>query len=123
MHAELRQNSYDIDGDIESEITLDQDNIDTKDAEKRLAAKQNDSAKARLLLESLWDTQKSEELVGKASIYRQLREFRDIGVDRLIALAEQPSLPERSFKTVLNDLDALKAIPAEPDYPSEQSHG
>lgn len=121
VHAELRQNNYDMDGDIESEITLDQDNIDTKDVEKRLDAKQKNSAKARLLLQSLLDTQKSEELVGKASISRQLREFRDIGVDRLIALTEQPSLPERSFKTVLRDLDALKAIPAEPDYPSEQN--
>lgn len=120
VHAELRQNNYDMDGAIESEIILDQDNIDTKEVEKRLATKQNDSASARLLLQNLLDTQKSEELVGKASINRQLREFRDIGVDRLIALPEQPSLPERSFKAVLNDLDALKAIPAEPDYPSEQ---
>lgn len=121
VHAELRQNNYDMDGDIESEITLDQENIDTKDVERRLAAKQNDFANARLLLQSQLEKQKSEQLAGKASINRQLREFRDIGVDRLIALAEQPSIPERSSKAVLNDLDALKAIPAEPNYPLEQN--
>lgn len=120
VHTELRQNDYDMDGDIESEITLDQDNIDTKDVEKKLELIQKDSAKSRLELQSLLETQKSKDLVGKASINRQLREFRDVGVDRLIALTEQSSLPERSFKTVLNDLDALKAIPAEPEYPSEQ---
>lgn len=121
VHAELRQNNYDMDGEIESEITLDQDNIDTKDVEKRLEAKQADSAKARHILRNVLETQKSEELVRKASISRQLREFRDIDADSLIALTNQPPLPERSFKTVLNDLDALKSIPAEPDYPSEQN--
>jgi hypothetical protein len=121
VHAELRQNEYELDGDIESEITLDQENIDTKDAEKMLESIQKDSAKSRLQLQSLLETKKSEELVGKASINRQLREYRDIGVDRLIALTEQPPLPERTFKTVLGDLDALKAIPADPEYPTEQS--
>lgn len=121
VHAELRQNDYDMDGNIASEITLDQDNIDTKEVEKRLETKQKDSARFRLQLQSLFEKQKSEELVGKASINRQLREFREVGVDRLISLREQPSLSERSFKTILSDLDALKAIPAEPDYPTEQS--
>lgn len=121
VQAELRQNNYDMDGDIESEITLDHENIDTKDVEQRLDAKQTDSVNARLLLENKLEQQKSDELVRKASISRQLREFRDISVDPLIGSAEQPSLPERSFKSVLRDLDALKAIPAEPEYPSEQN--
>lgn len=121
VHTELRQNDYDMDGNIASEITLDQDNIDTEDVERRIEDKQRDSTRSRLQLQTLLEKKKTEQLVGKVSINRQLREFREVDVDRLIALSEQPSLPERSFKTVLSDLDALKAIPAEPEYPSEQN--
>lgn len=119
VHAELRQRNYDLDGNIENEIQLDQTNIDTKEVEQRLDTKQKDATKARMQLQSLLETQKAEELVGKASVKRQLREFASISVDSILSATTQPELPEPSFKAILSDLDALKSIPAEPDYPAE----
>ncbi len=121
VHHELRQNDYDMNGDIASEIILDQQNIDTKDVESRIETKQKDYHDSKMQLSELLEKKKIEELVDKASISRQLREFRDVEISSLVALREQPSLPDRSFKTILSDLDALKAIPAEPEYPLEQN--
>src|SRR3546814_11598483 len=71
----------------------------------------------RARFSNLLDKQKTEQLVEKASISRRLKEFTAIIPDEISALSEQPKLPERSFKSVLADLDALKSMPAEPEYP------
>lgn len=49
---------------------------------------------------------------------KRLKEYVDVDLERVLSAAEKPLLPTRSVKDILTDLDALKAIPAEPDYPS-----
>ena len=49
---------------------------------------------------------------------RQLSEYAALKIDGVLATDSQPLIPERSFKIIMSDLDALKSIPAEPDYPS-----
>src|SRR3546814_20325922 len=95
-------------GDIESEIQLDQADIDTKEVEERLDSKKKQLLTERARFSNLLDKQKTEQLVEKASISRRLKEFTAIIPDEISALSEQPKLPERSFKPVLADLDALK---------------
>lgn len=117
VHTDLRQRNYDMDGNIESEIRLDQTNIDTKDVEERLKSTQTELGKARVVLQGALETQKVEELANKAAVSKRLKEYVDVGLERVLSSAAQRALPLRSVKDILSDLDALKAIPAEPDYP------
>lgn len=118
VHEELLQRNYDLDGRIESEIQLDQTNISTKEIEQRIDQKQKDLSDGRSQLQKLLDKQKSDDLVGKALVNKQLREYSSITPDSVLSLTAQPSLPEHGFKAILADLDALKSLPAEPDYPN-----
>lgn len=117
VHAELRQRNFDMDGNIENEIRIDQVNIDTKDAQEKLATCEKASAKAKIVLQDGLETQKVEQLVNKAAVSKRLKEYMDCRVESVLAHVSQPTLPARAVKEILSDLDALKAIPAEPEYP------
>lgn len=117
VHSDLRQRNYDMDGNIESEIRLDQTNIDTKNVEERLRLKQREFGKARIVLQNVLDAQRVEELANKAAVSKRLKEYMDVSLERVLSSAAQPPPPPRSVKDILSDLDALKAIPAEPAYP------
>lgn len=117
VHSELRQQNFDLDGNIDNQIQLDQTNIDTKDVELKLNDAYDKAVQKRLELQRVFETAKTEELVGKASVRRQLSEYAALKIDSVLAARSQPSLPERSFKMIVSDLDALRSIPAEPDYP------
>lgn len=119
VHSELRQQNFDLDGNIDNQIRLDQTNIDTKDVELKLNGASEKATQKRLELQGALETAKTEELVGKASVRRQLSEYAALKIDGVLAASTQPSLPERSFKIIVSDLDALRSIPAEPDYPSQ----
>lgn len=117
VHSELRQQNYDLDGNIDNQIQLDQTNIDTRDVEQKLTAARVEATEKRRLLNDTLEAAKVEELVGKALVRRQLAEFAALKIDGVLSAKSQPALPERSFKTIVGDLDALRSIPAEPDYP------
>lgn len=118
VHSELRQSEYVVDGKIESEIAVDQANIDTKDAEAKVNQAAQAVAGARNRLSQALNTAKDDDLVNKAGINRRLAEFVEIQLDPMLELPEQPAEPARTFKDVLADLDALKSLPSEPDYPA-----
>lgn len=120
VHAELRQSNFVVNGNIESKITLDQSIISTKDAEEKLA-----QAEARLegLKRQLGQTVirvKEDQLATKAGVNKRLREYFNIQLPDLLANHfALPDRPPRSFGDVLSDLDTLKSVPAEPDYPDD----
>lgn len=117
VHSELRQQDFDPDGKIESQIQLDQSNIDTKGLElKRDSAKGHADTKT-VKLKGVLESAKTDELVGKASVRRQLSEYAALTIDRVLSKTHQPDLPDRSLKDIVGDLDSLKSIPAEPTYP------
>ncbi|MGV8856285.1 MAG: AAA family ATPase [Devosia sp.] len=118
VQTDLRQRNFDMDGNFDGEIQLDQINIDTTDAEKRLADATGEAHKKRADLAVRLESGKTDELVGKASVRRQLAEFGALKIDSVLSASQQPELPERTFKVVVSDLDALKSIPADPDYPA-----
>jgi wobble nucleotide-excising tRNase len=122
VHTELRQRNFDMDSNIDNEIRLDHTNIDTKDVQDRLAAKERELAEQQSQFGKALEAAKDVELVGKASVNKRLREYIDIAAKELLTKTEPPSGSERTFKRVLADLEALKAIPAEPDYPRPISH-
>src|SRR3546814_13055974 len=53
VHSELRRRDYDMDGDIESEIQLDQADIDKKEVEDRLDSKKKQILKGRARFSNL----------------------------------------------------------------------
>jgi wobble nucleotide-excising tRNase len=117
VHSELRQQNFDPDGNIENQIQLDQTTIDTKDLELKRDASKKQADTKRSELKGGLDAAKTDELVGKASVRRQLTEYAALTIDKVLAAAHQPELPDRSFKDIVSDLDSLKSIPAEPVYP------
>lgn len=120
VHAELRQTEFVVNGSIESKITLDHSIISTEEAEKKVKD-------AEALLTSLVadltqniKREKDEQLSAKAAINRRLAEFMNIELGEMLKSYQVlPEKPKQSFATILGDLDKLKSIPAEPDYPSE----
>ncbi|OYR15049.1 AAA domain protein [Brucella thiophenivorans] len=118
VHSELRLSNFVVNGNIESKIALDQSIINTKDAEEALARADSNLKKEITHLEQQTLQLKDQQLVSKAGINKRLREYGDI--ELLNLLKTHLSLPEqsaRSFGDVLNDLDRLRSLPTEPDYP------
>ncbi len=118
VHEELRERAYEIDGEIESQISVDSENIKLKDAQEALEKAVADEQAAASALRGKYEQEKLGELHGKAGINKQLKEYKALNLDSLLErFAEKPSPPEQSFAGILKDLDSLKAIPAEPVYP------
>jgi wobble nucleotide-excising tRNase len=120
VNAELRQSDFVVNGNIESKITLDQSIISTKDAEEKLAkAQERLDGLGRQLGQTVIKL-KEDQLATKAGVNKRLKEYINIQLPNLLATYQ--ALPEhltRSFGDVLGDLDSLKSVPAEPEYPSD----
>lgn len=118
VNNELRERSYEINGDIENQISVDSESIrlkDTQDALSNAVAGEQTTASA---LRKKYEQEKITELHDKAGINKQLREYRALVVDELLdRFTDKPASPDQSFTEILKDLDRLKAIPAEPSYP------
>ena len=120
VHAELRQTNFVVNGNIESKITLDHTIISTKDAEDKVEQAKTRLSETIAALESGLSKSKEEQLSVKAGVNRRLREYIAIQLSDLISGHNVlPAQPARNFGNVLSDLDALKSVPAEPDYPGD----
>lgn len=118
VHEELRERAYEIDGEIENQISVDSENIKLTEAQKALEKAVADEQAATTTLREKYENEKLAKLHEKAGINKQLREYKALNLESLLQrFTERPAPPERSFAGLLLDLDSLKAIPAEPDYP------
>lgn len=117
VHSELRQRNFDMDGNIESEIRLDQVNIDTKEAEEKFTENEKAISNARMMLQDNLEREKVEQLANKAAVSKRLKEYMDCDLESVLSHAIQPAPNSRSVKDIISDLDALKSIPTEPDCP------
>jgi wobble nucleotide-excising tRNase len=118
VHDELRQRMYEIDGEIENEISVDSENFKLRDAQEALAKAIQAEQDAFNALEKQLENEKVSELSGKAGISKHLREYRYLELPRLIErFTENPEPPEKSFAELLRDLDSLRSLPLEPAHP------
>lgn len=118
VQKELREREYNIDGEIENQISVDSENIKLKDAQEVLDKATADEQAATSTLREKYEQEKLVELNEKAGINKQLREYKALNLDGLLErFAEKPDPSAQSFADILRDLDSLKAIPAEPAYP------
>ena len=115
---ELRVRGYEIDGDIENEITVDSDNIEINEVSKDLEAAQTAFDVHRAKLAEAFETAKLAELATKAKVSKQLGDYKALTLDEVLqANEEKPTAAPNSLSAIIDQLDKLKAIPAEPDYP------
>lgn len=118
VQEELREQEYHPDGQIENQIAVDSANIELQDAQKALEQALSAEQDAARALNLAYDSEKDIELIDKADIRRQLREYRALSFEGgLTKFPQKPSSPHQSFSDILRDLDGLKAIPSEPTYP------
>ncbi|PYE96603.1 wobble nucleotide-excising tRNase [Rhizobium sp. PP-F2F-G38] len=120
VHSELRQTNFVVNGNIESKITLDHTIIRNKDAEDKVQQAETRLSESIAALERELGKAKEEQLSTKAGVNRRLREYMAIQLSELISgHSALPAQPARNFGNVLGDLDALKSVPIEPDYPGD----
>jgi len=119
MHTELRERSYNLDGDIKSQIAVDSENIQLKDAQGALAKAQTDEENAVNALRINFESNKVANLLEKAAINKRLKEYSALDLEGQIAgHHEKPKSPKHSFSDILKDLDTLKLLPSDPVYPA-----
>ncbi|QYZ68719.1 AAA family ATPase [Neotabrizicola shimadae] len=118
VQEELREQQYSLNGEIENQIAVDSANIQIKDAQDALARADSAEQSALGALNAEFNREKGAKLIDKAGVRRQLKEFASLSLDGLLgAYLEKPKEPEKTFAAILKDLDTLRSIPAEPDYP------
>lgn len=118
VQEELREQEYKLDGEIENQISVDSANIQRKDAEEALFKAVNTAQSAFDNLKANFEKEKVAQLIDKAGVRKQLKEFGALSFEGLLSTySEKPAAPEKSFAEILKDLDGLRSIPAEPVYP------
>ncbi|NVE94166.1 AAA family ATPase [Altererythrobacter lutimaris] len=120
VSEELREKRFNPDGDIQTEIAVDSENIEITEAEKALADSLDEKGKLQNELERSLTRSKQQKLIEKGRVSKNLREYQDLSFSKL-NLKSKPDPPKQSYSEILSDLDALRGIPAEPAYPDELS--
>ena len=114
VSAELRERQYKVDGEIKNEIAVDSDNIKLKEFAESFETAQRNHETAHAKLIKAFKDQKLEQLNKKAAINKQLKEYRDLYFK---AHSTKPGKPEKSLSELIKDLDSLKSIPSDPNFP------
>ncbi|MBC6405249.1 MAG: AAA family ATPase [Rhodospirillales bacterium] len=118
VQEELRERKYELDGKIEDQIAIDSENIELGDQRNKLVDARKTKTKLTSKIENKFDNEKNEELHKKAEIDKRLKEFKELSLENLLNnFSEKPEPPNQSLAPIVRDLDSLKAIPAEPEYP------
>ena len=118
IQEELREQEYNLDGQIENQIAVDSASIRLKDAREALENAQSAEDRAAKALQVKFDAEKDSQLIEKAGIRRQLKEYGALRFEEVLEkYPEKAPSPHESFGDVLRDLNDLKAIPTEPEYP------
>jgi wobble nucleotide-excising tRNase len=119
VHEELRERKYEINGEIENQISVDSEDINLKDAQEVLEKAIAKEQASLSTLRSEYEKKKVADLHEKAGINKQLKDYKNLSLDGVLErFFEKPAPPEHGFTEILKDLDSLKAIPAEPTYPA-----
>ena len=120
VQEELRERAFELDGEIENQISVDSESIRLEDARAALEQSKEEQRRAANKLLVKFGQEKISELSGKAGINKGLKEYRELDLgDFILHPKEKPDSSERSFAEILLDLDSLKSLPSEPEYPDQ----
>jgi hypothetical protein len=122
VQEELREKQYTLDGNIENQIAVDSENIRMKDAQEAFINASKAESIAYEAFSLTFESDKVSELAEKAGVNKRLSEYSNLNLDNLFKNnSVKPEAPEQAFADILKDLDGLKSIPAEPNYPEAVS--
>lgn len=120
IHDELRQREFEIDGEIDTEIAIDSDNIRIREATEALEKAQDAENLAFSELSTRFSTDQSDKLGSQISVNKQLGAYRALDLKSLIEKTDdRPQAPQRTFASVIADLNQLKSIPENPVFPDQ----
>ena len=120
VQAELRNREFEIDGHIEKQIILAKDNIELSEKETELEKAQGEKDATKNDVEEKFNKEKNTKLVNKAEIRRSLREYSELNLNDVETLFEKkPLFPDPSLRTIIEQLEKLKSIPANIDKPND----
>ena len=118
VSTELRERKFEVDGDIDNEIAVDSDDIKLKEAADNIKARQEIHEAEYEKLNKAFETRKHEQLNKNARIRRNLNAYKDLTFPALFeTYSEKPARPQRTVNELITNLEALKAIPVEPNFP------
>ena len=123
IQEELRDRGFEIDGDIENKITVamvGQGNVKLHDKKTELEKAQGEKDALKNNIEKEFDEEKNTKLVDKAEIHRSLKEYSELNLNDVETLFEEQLLfPGPSLRTIIEQLEKLKSIPADIDKPKD----
>ncbi len=113
--AELASRSYELDGEIDHQIILGKENRELQDKEAKLAVVEEELEAASRELRSAFKKGR-DKLQSDLSIRANLQNFQSLEFETCRLLGDRPdSLP--SSETIVEQFDALKAVPSDPEKP------
>ena len=119
VQEELRERAFEINGQIENQISVDSESIKLEDTRAALEQAEVEQRNAADQMLRHFEEAKLSELNGKAGINKRLKEYGELDFEnRVMQHRQKPDSPGRSFAEILLDLDSLKALPSEPVYPA-----
>jgi hypothetical protein len=114
--AELASRSYELDGDIDHQIILGKENLELQDKEAELAKINGELDAAHRAVGEAFQKGK-DKLQSDLSIRANLQEFRGLELEKCRGCEERPEkLPWSA--AILEQFNALKAVPSDPEKPS-----
>lgn len=124
VHEELRERSYELDGNIEHRIAFDSKNIELAEARSAARIAKEKAKEAYSSVELAFNNAKSEQLARKALVNTNLKDYRDLSLEELLesAKAKPRRNPASSLSEFVKKLDKLKSLPSTPILPTEIAH-
>lgn len=117
--AELASRSYVLDGDIDHQIILGKENLELQDKEDELAKIDGELDEAVRAFRTAFQKGK-DKLQSDLSIRANLQDFKGLGLDKCRTLGSRPEkLPTSA--DILEQFNALKAVPTDPDKPTSSA--
>jgi wobble nucleotide-excising tRNase len=114
--AELASRSYELNGDIDHQIILGKENRELQDKEAELAKVNGELEEAVQVVRTAFQKSK-DKLQSDLSIRANLQDFGGLRLEKCRALGARPEkLPTSA--AILEQFNALKAVPTDPDKPS-----
>lgn len=118
VHEELRTKRYELDGKTENVIAVDSENIKITQAREAIEEVARKEGKVRKELLEKFNAEKIDNLNDKASVNKLLTEYKELNLEKVIdSTLSKPNQSEKPFREILDSLDKLKSLPADPTYP------
>ena len=112
------EHEFKIKDNIVNRITIGSENIKIRDKQKEFNAAETEYIKTHEALQRQLEGEKESRLIKQTRIHKNLMEYKKINLaDLLEKFPSKPKMLERNSVKILEDLENLKTIPAEPIDP------